>query len=411
MASQCGAGDAAVGAAAPAPAVLPEVVVIKPLVEQILGQESEHVGAVQRVYLVTISRVQAAVLPDGRQYQDLRTLSRQNIGEALRDSFDNPVSAGLGGRPRRQQVEGQQNDSRRVRCRCFLEFHADGSVHFHAVVKLARNFRFGAAKRTLQERHSLPSHWSCTHSQVWSAMRYLYIGTPTKPEVDQEPWQWAADGSALDLFALSQEPFKADTWRKRREAKDKRASQDADSQAPKRARAAFTKLDLTALIISKKLFSRDSLLSYVQQHGTAAAQVYVNRNQRRLDMEIEDAQEWALAQERAVAERVSDWELLLQRAQQVCPHQAVGCSYKVALREVLERNRATLNGDELAAALRDVLVNGPSKTTRVPFLVGPSNTGKSTILYPFDDVFTPAQVLHKPALGSSFALRNLVGGK
>ena len=50
---------------------------------------------------------------------------------------------------------------------------------------------------------------------------------------------------------------------------------------------------------------------------------------------------------------------------------------------------------------------GPSKTTRVPLLVGPSNSGKSTVVYPFDDLFTPRKVLHKPALGSSFALRNL----
>ena len=206
----------------------------------------------------------------------------------------------------------------------------------------------------------------------------------------------------------------ADVWRKRREAKDRQASQEVEGAAPQKrakAKAAFTKMDLTALIISKQLYTTDGLLAYVQQHGTAAMQTYVNRHQRRLAGDIEDAREWDSAQERAAAERVSDWELLLQRAQQACPHEARGCSYRVALREVLERNHATLNGDELASALRDVLVNGPSKTTRVPFLVGPSNTGKSTILYPFDDVFTPAQVLHKPALGSSFALRNLVGGK
>jgi len=43
-------------------------------------------------------------------------------------------------------------------------------------------------------------------------------------------------------------------------------------------------------------------------------------------------------------------------------------------------------------------------------LIGPSNSGKSTIVYPFDDLFEPKRVLHKPALGSPFGLRNIVGG-
>lgn len=46
----------------------------------------------------------------------------------------------------------------------------------------------------------------------------------------------------------------------------------------------------------------------------------------------------------------------------------------------------------------------------MPFLVGPSNSGKSTVLYPIDDLFGPHRVAHKPALGSSFGLRNIVSG-
>ena len=56
------------------------------------------------------------------------------------------------------------------------------------------------------------------------------------------------------------------------------------------------------------------------------------------------------------------------------------------------------------------MVVGPKMTTRVPFLVGPSNSGKSTIIYPFDDLYSPKRVLHKPALGSSFGLRSLASG-
>ena len=44
----------------------------------------------------------------------------------------------------------------------------------------------------------------------------------------------------------------------------------------------------------------------------------------------------------------------------------------------------------------------------MPFLIGPSNCGKSTLLYPLDDLFGPKNVLHKPALGSGCgSLRNI----
>lgn len=383
------------------------VVGTKPLVEQVLDLRGEQAGSIQRVYLITISRVLDALLPDGSEYKDLRLLSRADVGDAIRDAFDNVLPTGQAGRPR--QAGGSSVVSFVV---VFRELHADGSVHFHAVLKLSRPYRFAGAKKALQDRHGLPSHWSCTHLQVWSAMRYLYIGTPTKPDVDEEPWQWVREGPPLDLFALSQQPYEAELWRKRREAKDKKATQAGDDEsAKKHSKVAFGKLDLTSLIVSKQLHSKDALLAYVQKHGTAAMQIFVHKNQRMLGAFIEEALEWSSAQERAASEIVSDWDLLRQCAEKGCPCEAGGCSYQAALRDIFEKSRATLDQKDLAAALRDVLVHGPTKTTRVPFLVGPSNSGKSTVVYPFDDLFTPAMVLHKPALGSSFGLRNLAGGR
>ena len=159
----------------------------KPLVEQALDARSEQAGAVQRVYLITISRALDALLLDGSQYKDLRLMSRADIGDAIRDVVDNVLTVGRqGGRPRSRP--GHAGESSVVSfVVVFRELHAEGSVHFHAVLKLSRPFRFAGAKRALQDRHGLPSHWSCTRSQVWSAMRYLYIGTPTKPDVDDEP--------------------------------------------------------------------------------------------------------------------------------------------------------------------------------------------------------------------------------
>ena len=327
---------------------------IKSLAEQIVEEQSENAGALQQVYLVTVSRILTASLPDGRQYRDLGTMSRQEVGDAVRLALDDPVAPATG-RPR--ALDGQQDRPSLVTFLVvFQELHEDGCVHFLVAVKLARSYRFANAKRTLLERDRLPSHWSCTHTQAWSVLRYCYIETPTKPEVDESPWIWTADGSPLDLFERSQQPFAADLWRKRREAQDKEASR-------KKAKASFNKLDLTALVMSKHLYTKDQLLAYVQDHGTAAMQLYVTKHQRRLDQDIDDVKEWAAAKSNAELWQQSDWSLLCQCAEKPCPAGPGQCSYEAAVEEIFQQNRGSLNWTELAAALRAIIREGPKKVS------------------------------------------------
>ena len=385
------------------PATLPRGEV-SPL--DVLIAEVEKGDAVQEVYLVTVARVLGARLPDGREYLDLGTVDRKGIADAVANAFNRPMQCGpSGGRPR-SEPNGKPLVAMVV---VFREHHEDGSIHFHAAVKLTRSSRFQSAKRTLREVHLLPSHFSCSHSKFWSAVRYGYMETPAKPEVDDAPWIWtptwsgfAADTSSVDLFQLSQEPYVATAWRKRREAVDKTAG-------AKQAKTSFEKMDLTSVIISKHLWSKDGLLAYAQDHGTKAMQRFVHNRQGKLSRDIDDAKEWDAARANAAFEAVDDWTLLNRCAEGPCPHGA-RCSYSAAVAQIFESNAATLSVQHLAGSLRDIILAGPKKTTRVPFLVGPSNSGKSTVIYPFDDLFSPKRILHKPALGSTFGLRNLVGG-
>ena len=366
------------------------------LLEELGG---EHGDANQFVYLGTISRVLPAARVAGG-LRDVASLTKGELVAIISDCFDAPVHAcGDRGRPR------SRTDSVVDLVVVVKEHHADGSPHFHFVVKLFRNMRFKAAKSTLMARHALPSHWSCTHRQLFSAIRYVHVPSAKKPVVDSDPAVWTHDGRELDLMELSREPFMASAWRKRREAMEVKAAVE-EKDAP-----SFKKLDFMALVLSKHLHTKAALLSYVQDHGSTAAQVFVSKHQRRLVEFIDDAQEWADARAAAKFEKLSDWELLCKAADTPCKHAAGECGYDLAVQEIFRRNAGTLSPHKLAVALRRVLVGGPSKTCRVPFLTGPSNTGKSTLLYPFDDLFGPKHVFHKPALGSSFALRNLVNNK
>ena len=137
-----------------------------PFIEQALANGKEDPRARQQVYLVTVSRVLPATLANVPGFRDLAQLSREDIANAMRDALENPMKGDGGGRPRPSEPS-----SRVSALVVFQEAHADQSVHFHVVVRLTAYSRFAAAKRTLREKHGLPSHWSCSHKQFWSALR------------------------------------------------------------------------------------------------------------------------------------------------------------------------------------------------------------------------------------------------
>jgi hypothetical protein len=374
---------------------------LSPLYMELLGVVGcEDGGLNQQVYLATVSRV----LPGHGAAQGLRdiaNLSRSDLASMMRDSFEHPIPTPAGGRPRAADSHGGLVDILVVA----KELHADGSPHFHVVIRLKHRMRFHAAKRTLQQRHKLPSHWSSSHSQLWSAVRYVHVATPKKPMVDADIYVWAHSGGDVDLTELPKEPCTALAWRKRREAKE------ANSIAQGMKMPSFNKLDLMSLVLSKHLHTKTQLLAYAQDHGSPQAQLFVSRQQRRLAEFIEDAHEWADAKAEVITNSMTEWDILCKAANTPCPHAPGTCFYTKAVDEIFEKNIATLCPRKLACALKAVLLNGPSKTCRVPILIGASNTGKSTLLYPFDDLFGPKHVLHKPALGSTFALRNIVKKK
>ena len=243
-----------------------------PFYVQLLDEVGKEDGDANRtVYLVTVSRV----LPRAGgpiAYRDLETLTKGELVDMLRESFDNPVPLALaGGRPRKS------NSPKLEFVVVVKEAHADGSAHFHGVVKLAGPMRFKQAKLTLQVRFQLPSHWSGSHTCVWSAIRYIHVATPKKQVVDTDPRVWTNDGRQLDLVELSREPYVACAWRVRREAAEAKAILKVQP-AP-----SFNKLDLMSIILSKHLHTKNALMSYLQEHGSPASQLFASKHQRRLN--------------------------------------------------------------------------------------------------------------------------------
>jgi len=349
------------------------------------------------VYLITFARVLQERLQLGG-LRDVTRLRKAKVLECVVDSWNNPVQGSSGGRPR-------ESASPLVRkAVVFEEAHEDGSKHFHVAVLLSTQMRFSTCKRTLQERHGLAAHFSTTHTQWWSALRYG-MESPKKPNPDKSPLRWVPPGaSPIDLFEESQEPFTAKAWRVRREERDCEAAKEG-------ANSGFTKLDFNALVISKELGTKAAVLRYVKNKGTVAMQLFVTNNQRRLDQYLEEAFEFDNADETAAAEEETDWALVGKCAEKVCD-KGDACEYCVAAKNFFERNAANFSQADLAEALRRIIVSGPGKDARVPFLVGDTNTGKSSLVESFDQLFGDRRVYHLPAVTDvKFALRNWLRNK
>ena len=225
-----------------------------------------------------------------------------------------------------------------------------------------------------------------------------------KEDIDDKPHIWLARGEALDMFAESQEPYHAKAAVGRRQKKDMKAAQEGKS-------VRFTKFDFISIVLDKQLDSRAQVMRYVHNCGTTAMQLFVTQNQRLLNDYIEDAYEWSSARAAAEKEDLTDWALLCVAAETDCKHGSQ-CRYKQVAQEILYHNRVNFEAGHLANSIRKIIHMGPCKEARVPFLVGPTNTGKSTLVDSVDNLFHWQQVFHLPADNDpKFGLRNWVKNK
>jgi len=362
-----------------------------------LGSETQD--AHKFFYLITFSRILPETLAAAAgNLRDAASLTRQQIAAAVKNAFNNPLPpVGGGGRPRGRM----QNVVKKLVV--FLEQHADGSKHYHVAVYLYVQSRWEAVKRTLKVREKLAAHFSCSHDGWWSVLRY---GTEfsQKEGLDDKPHVWLARGEVLDIFEESQEPYQAKAAVGRRQRKDAQAAQDGKTSK-------FTKLDFTSIVLAKHLNSGAQVMRYVQDSGTTAMQLFVAQNQRFLNEYIEDAHEWNRARVAADQEDLKDWALLCTAAQADCKH-GPQCRYNEVAQQILHHNRMNFQAGHLANSIRKIINMGPCKEARVPFLVGPTNTGKSTLVDSVDDLFHWQQVFHLPAdSDQKFALRNWVKNK
>ena len=358
-----------------------------------------------QVYLVT-----AAKLVDDNDHvenvgelkppplRDPATVSKLEFRTALQDNIANPIyEKKRGGRPPTRTLD--------LEVYVGVKEGEPEEQHHHAALKLFEaQHRFLPFKLAMRWRHQIATHWSTSHTQLWSAVRYVHCTTTHKRVVDRKPELWARDGRKLNLHAISQEPFQARAWNQHRE------SMMSEPFGKKSKKESFSKLDFSAAVLAHRLLTPSAVLAYVFEKGTKTMQLWVHCRQRKLKEFIQEALEMERAKAAVASENETEWALIERLSRGTCSCGDDGCLWWSLASEFF-KNNTQIDKERLAASLRKVICMGPCKEARVPTIIGKPNCAKSTVLDPTRNVFGKEYVLGKPKLGApNGALSRLAKG-
>ena len=284
------------------------------------------------VYLVTISRVLPGT-DEAADLMDTREMTREGLAEWIRDAFNNPVfpsGKGFDARPAKRPRARDVVEKLVV----FQEAHADGEPHYHVAVKLHnKTMRWGSVKTAMRERYRVACHFSSSHTQLWSCIRYGFVASAKKPDVDKTPFMWAGDetwptGLAMPgskasklLWEASQRPWNAGCWAARSAQTQKHMAETG------KGKAKYDKLDLFALILDNNFTKVAQIIAHGQESGTEAMQKFVCKNMKEMEQWLKEAEVWGAAAADAQSLKETDWAVVCRHAEAACPCEGA-CTYE-----------------------------------------------------------------------------------
>ena len=348
-------------------------------------------------YLVTLPHPsQAAQSAQGLRAPN--TLTREQVVQMVLDAVANPVYLDAAAQSR--QGPSVQVEQMVV----FQELHAPDEqgaahVHFHIALRLSGTARFVVYKRALRDRHNVASHWSCSHTGYWSAVRYGYMATPKKPatSLDVQPLTWSRTGPFPTLFEASQQPNTAAALCKRRVERCQAASAEGDAEP----RA--NELDLYGIIVREKFrntaddpWAHKRLIQYLKEFASPALFQFAFRIRQRLPSLIDDVWTWETVSDDLSFIGQSLWARLLAAGQEECTCQG---AWRHCAEWCLAANG--INPTEFCSHVCQSIYHGRCESLPLVVLMGRAGgEGKSFILSPLSTIFGVENVQASPQPGS-----------
>lgn len=362
------------------------------------GLDPECLSSNKSVYLITLpalKRVQGAQALPGLQCPS--NWQHADVARVILDIFQRPAHT--------RNNAGWGSSVGLVVFAVFRERHAPrageavGPYHWHIALKASRSFRFAAYKRALAVNHGVASHWSCSHTGYWSAVRYCFIPSPKKPidELDQAPLTWAADGCHPLLFDCSQEPSTAMALQRRRE------SQVIQSCADGKKEPRPTEVDLYPIIVKNNFRNThddqsagEKLVRWLKAHATPALFAWAFKNRQKLPGIVDDVWSWETVDDYLELNARTRLELLQRAAKLPC---GCGGDWFRAASTSLKNNGINVR-DLCSSVLRSLQCGRREDVPVIVFMGRFGGEGKSFFFSPLKNVFGEENVQATPQTGS-----------
>ena len=378
-----------------------------PVVGMAMDDEEADEKKGRLVYLVTLPHPKQAFSAEGRPLVAPGSMSQREVLDKFLACCARPVY-----RDARSIREARSVPVRKTGV--FRELHqADptgvAQQHDHLPIVAERMFMYLPVKRALLERYGLASHWSGTHDGYWSAIRYLVMPSPRKPEasLDKGPVLWAATEPHPPVLECCNAPLTAKAIQARREAKDKNAAEKG-KQAPR-----VNDLDVWHIVVKNKICNTaddmtgaQQLITWAKTRATLQMQQFLFKNRGRLNPLIDDIWMWESVEQDMAVARATRLEALQSAAAAPCVCQG-HWTHHVA-------TSFHMNGIDVPMLCRDILEAcsvGRSEAVPVIVLAGArGGEGKSLFLKALQSVFGHMHVFNTPEMGS-FPMLELPGKK
>ena len=363
----------------------------------------------RQVYLVTLPHPKQGVSSDGFRLVPPDTLTKS----VVLDSFLACCRAPMHTDGRHRASGGPGIDI--LKTGVWREFHKQGPggdlprAHDHLAVLAAKQFRYMPVKRALLQRFGLASHWSCTHTGYWSAVRYLAMPSPKKPSraLDGNPVLWAASGVHPPPSECCHEPLTAQALRKRRLAAEAEAAENGVRE-PK-----VTEMDVWPIVVKEGFCNKPDaehahleLTAFAKNNCSPAMQRFLFKHRQSLLGLLDDIWRWENVEERLGKARMTRLRALQKASEQPCSCQ--GRWLKIVL-EVFKNN--SIKVEDVCHDVYQSLEAGRSERTPVIVFAGAEGgEGKSFFLKALFNCYGHDYVFSAPQKGN-FPLLDLPGKK
>ena len=270
-----------------------------------------------------------------------------------------------------------------VQWACCMEEHADGGKHYHLAILFSGSRRWLSIKNAVQQAHGISLHFSCQHVGYIAAYRYV-LKDKQVSEVVHSP-----DHPNLGQINVNKTKGAMKSNRRKSVGKKRKQTNAEESTVEQEVipKKRLSNIDISNFLVENNIKEKKVLFSVAKQRAAAGEpdlySFIVSKNPKALSDLISTTWEIENASDELEQQARTRIDVVIECAQRPCREGCNGIWLQRAL-QVLRQN--SINVYSFSTAVRNCIRHGRKKNNNV-FLFGPTNSAKSFLLDPMEDMF------------------------